>query len=317
MRAARSASLPSLTLWLAVAVLAELTLLRTGTRTLVHIPGLGRYELSIGVLSELGRMAYYLAVVLVIVTLLYVAWLAWNRGTTSRRLTACLIGSFLAVASIGRLAIVPDTAVAWFSVAVLIGLVALNWNGVRCLPIGLFVAASAVASWTVLAQGTGGGLSGQTIDVAIVVAEGLLILAAATTPLLIAGKITRPALVAGSAVGVLFVAGFAVGGSTLSILTLWNLGVPGWFSPLAYGLGLAAAIVTIWSSVANRELRIACVVLLMIAAGVGPISTYQTALAIAAVALAGFDSERPSGQIRSSATASELREASKEMVASS
>lgn len=268
-------------------------MLRTGTRTLIHIPGLGRYEPYIGVLSELGRFAYYVAVVLVIATLIYLSRVAWISGTTPRKTAAGLIWSFLAMAIAGRIEMVANSAVAWGSAIVLVGLLALTWTGVRSLPIALFVAASAVASWAVLGQGSGGGLSGATIDIAIVVAEGLLILAAVTTPLLLTEKIGRSAVIAGSLTGVLFVAGFSVGGTTLSILTLWNLGVPGWFSPIAYGLALMSLTVTLWSAISSRDTTVAGVVVLLLAGGVGPISTYQTALAIAAVALAGLVTGSP------------------------
>lgn len=283
-----SSRIRTLSVWLGVVVLVELTLLRTGTRTLVHIPGLGRYEVSLRFLSELGRLAYYLAVVLVIATLAYIAWLMWNATTPRRRVGAALIWSFLAVASLGRIGVVAGPAVAWISLVVLAGLLAATWTGVGSLPLTLYVAASGGASWVVLGQGSGGGLSGHTVDLSMVVAEGLLIVAAVTTPLLLTGKVSRNSLIAGVVAFGLVTAGFSLGGSTFSILTLWNLGVPGWFPPIAYGLALGGLVVTFWSATANREVLISCVVLLMLAGGIGPISTYQTALAIAAVAFAGL-----------------------------
>jgi hypothetical protein len=283
-----SSRVRTLSAWLGIVVLVELTLLRTGTRTLIHIPGLGRYEVSLGLLSELGRLAYYLAVVLVIATLAYCAWLYWTAVTTRLRVGAVMIWSFLAVSFLGRIGVTPDHAVAWISVLVMIGLLASTWTGIRTLPLGLFIAASGAASWSVLGQGSGGGLSAQSVDLTVVVAEGLLILAAVSTPLLLTGKVRRTSLIAGLVSVGLFTAGFSLGGSTLSILTMWNLGVPGWFAPFAYGLALGGLVVTMWSAVANREVLVACVVLLIVAGGVGPISTYQTGLAIAAVALAGW-----------------------------
>lgn len=288
MRLAHSSRIRTLSVWLGVVVLVELTLLRTGTRTLIHIPGLGRFEVSLRLLSELGRFAYYLAVVLVTVALAYSAWLIWDAVTPRGRVGAVLIWSFLAVASLGRIGVVPDPAVAWVCVVVLVGLLAATWTGVGSLPLMLYVAASAAASWIVLGQGIGGGLSGRTVDLSMVVAEGLLVVAAVTTPLLLAGKVSRNALIAGLVAFGLFTASFSLGGSTLSILTLWNLGVPGWFPPIAYGLALGGLVVTFWSATANREVLIACVVLLMLAGGIGPISTYQTALAVAALAFAGL-----------------------------
>ncbi|HEY4606071.1 MAG TPA: hypothetical protein VIH55_00365, partial [Acidimicrobiia bacterium] len=65
------AGLPGL---LGFVVVVELVLLRTGTRTLIHIPGLGRFESQIGLLAEVGRLAYYLAVVLAVATLAALAY---------------------------------------------------------------------------------------------------------------------------------------------------------------------------------------------------------------------------------------------------
>ena len=88
--------------WLLVAVVVELVLLRTGTRTLIHIPGLGRFDVSIGALAEVGRFAYYMAVVLVISALIYVALALWPGGRSSRALSA-LVVLFIFAAAAGRL----------------------------------------------------------------------------------------------------------------------------------------------------------------------------------------------------------------------
>jgi len=95
-------------------------------------------------------------------------------------------------------------------------------------------------------------------------------------------------MIAGVAAFAVVGAGFWAGSPTLSILTLWNLGVPGWFSPIVYGLAFGGFLVAIWSALNSRQVTIATGLLLMVAGGVGPISTYQTALALTAVTLIGL-----------------------------
>lgn len=288
---ARSRLLRLLSGTLAIAALTELVLLRTGTRTLVNIPGLGRFEVSIGILGEMGRLAYYLAVVLLVTTLIYLGHLLWTGGSGLWRLRGALTWSFVAAALAGRLGLAPVGAVAWFSLAVVVAVAVSTFGGIRSLPVGLFIASSVVASWSVLGQGAGGGLSGTTVDVAVVIAEALLILAGVTTPLMLRGRVAAPALIAGAGAFVLIATGFSVGGSTLSILTLWNLGVPGWFSPVAYGLAFAGLTATLWSALRGREVFTAVAVVLLVAGGVGAISTYQTGLVLAAVLLVGMAGE--------------------------
>ena len=285
-------TLRSFTGGLGIAVALELVLLRTGTRTLIHIPELGRYEVSIGILAEVGRLAFYTSLVLLIATLGFLAWSSWTTQEGPRRLIGGMVGAFLLVALLGRLGLVTASAVAWISLLVMVGVLLAGWGGTRSLPATFYVTAWAAASWSVLGQGAGGGLSGAQVDVAVVLAEALLILAGVFSPLLIRGRVSKPALVAGVVTVGLVAAGFSVGGSTLAILTLWNLGVPGWFAPLAWGLALGGLVVTLWSAIAHRLVPVACAVLLMVAGGVGPISTYQTALALTAVTLIALTPER-------------------------
>ena len=274
--------------WLAVAVVFELVVLRTGTRTLIHIPGLGRFDISIGALSELGRFGYYLALVLVISTLIYVGWRSWARGTIAGRLVGGAAWSFIVIGLLGRFGVVPMATVTWLSLLLMVVVLVAGWSGARSIPVAFFVIASISASWSVLGQASGGGLSGPAVDTAVVVAEAGLILAGVSTPLLVRGRVTKPALVAGLVSVVVVAAGLSVGGSTLAILTLWNLGVPGWFAPIAHALALGGMVLTSWSAIADRDAITACGVLLILAGGVAPISTYQTALALTAVILLGF-----------------------------
>lgn len=279
--------------WLGLVALAELLLLRTGTRTLIHIPGLGQFDVSIGILNEVGRFAYYLAAVLLVSTLIYLGRILWLTGTRSSKVISGVVWLFLTVALAGRTGLITSTAVGWLSLLVLVALLVSTWSGVRSMPRALFVAAWALAAWAVLGQDVGGGLSGQSVDILVIAAEGLLLLAGVTAPLLVSDRPAAPSLVAGFGAFLVVATGFSIGGSTLSILTLWNLGVPGWFSPIAYGLAFGGLVVGGWTAMANRQTLTATAIALLVAGGVGTISTYQTALVFTAVLLLGVVSTRP------------------------
>ncbi len=270
---------------LGVVALVELVLLRSGTRTLVHIPGLGRYDVSIGVLNEVGRLAYYLSVVLLLATLGYVAVWLLRMDTLLSRAACSLIGLSILVAVAGRMGILEPSAVGWYSVGAVAGMTAVAWRGVRSIPLALFAGSWVVAAWSVLGQGPGGGISVRSVDTSVVVAEALLILAGVTSPLLVRWRVTRPGVLAGFAAFLVVAAGFSVGGSTLAILTLWNLGVPGWFSPLAFGLAFGGLVTATWSALAAGERMTAASIGLLVAGGVGMISTYQTGLVLAALTI--------------------------------
>lgn len=301
----RSHTLRMLSFWLGTTVVVELVLLRTGTRTLIHIPGLGRYDLSIGILTEAGRFAYYLATLLVVFVLVYLTRSLWLARRPWDRTVATLIGMFLLFAALGRMGWLGSSTVGWLSLCVLIGLTAVTWRGVRSTPVVLFVAASVAAAFSVLGQGSGGGVSGQTVDTSILVAEALWILSGVTSPLLITGKVPKGAWVACVAVFTIMAAGFSIGGSTLAILTLWNFGVPGWFPPLAYGMAFAGLTATLWATIVNRQTLTSIGVILMVGGGVGMISTYQTALAVAAVTMLGLADTRACVTERSGSAESE------------
>lgn len=279
--------------WLGIVALVELLLLRTGTRTLIHIPGLGQFDTSIGILNESGRFAYYLAAVLLISILIYLSRILWQAGTRTSKVISGLLGLFLAVVLAGRTGLITSTAVGWFSLLMLIALLVSTWSGVKSIPRALFVAAWALVAWVVIGQELGGGLSGQSVDILVIAGEGLLLLAGVTAPLLVSARPTTASLVAGFGAFLAVAAGFSFGGSTLSILTLWNLGVPGWFSPIAYGLAFGGLVVAVWTALTSKESLAAAAIALLVAGGVGTISTYQTALVFTSVLLLGVTSSRP------------------------
>lgn len=279
-----------LPLVLAAAVLVEFVLLRTATRTLVHIPGLGSYETPIRVVAEVGRYSYYLAVVLLVATLSMLS----HRSLRRRDVRGWLIGGgtllFLVLAGAGRMGLLSQAAVGWSSIAIIVIITATLWRGLQTLPLGLFVVGTVMAGVAVLGQGSGGGLSGRQVDLFILAAEISLIAAGVTSPLLLRSAPRSGAIVVGGIAAVL-VAGALVGaGSTLSVLLLWNLGVPGWLPGLGYALAAGALAITLTSALADRQVLAAAGVLLLVAGGIGLMSTYQTALVVAGILIIGWSS---------------------------
>ncbi len=278
------AGLPGL---LCIFALGELVLLRIGTRTLIHIPGLGRFEAPINILAELGRFAYYLAVVCLVTTLTLLA----HQGLRIRTPRLVVIGigvlAFLAAAGAGRLGVVSVPIVGWSSVAALVVVCAASWQGLRTVPIAFFILGWVAAGWTVLGQGVGGGLSGRQVDGFMLAAEISLILSAITVPLLLKGPPPRLAILAGLGATVVSAGAFVSGSSTLSILVLWNLGVPRWLPGLAYSLALGSLVATLWSAFSSGQRSTVLGLVLLTAGGIGTISTYQTGLVLTAVLLLG------------------------------
>jgi hypothetical protein len=132
-----------------------------------------------------------------------------------------------------------------------------------------------------------GGLSGRQVDILMLTAEISLLLSAVTAPLLLKGPPPRMAILVGLGVALVGVGAFASGASTLSILILWNLGVPGWLPGVAYALALGSIVTTLWSALATGQRLTAIGLLLLIAGGLGTISTYQTGLVLTGVLLLG------------------------------
>lgn len=265
------------------AVVVEFLLLRTGTRALIHIPGLGQYETPIRALAEIGRFAYYLAIVLLVATLGAFLFARIRSRSSGDSVLAVSIAMFMVAAVAGRAGLLSPIVVGWLSLVVVPVVVALTWRGIRSVPIALFTLSSIAAGWSVLGQGDGGGLSGVAVDWLVISAEILLVLAAVSSPLLVARRPGLSSLIAGSIAVVLTAGAFVTGGSTLSIIILWNIGVPGWLPWFAYALAVGAVTTSLWLAATSGRQMTAIGLVLLVTGGVGVISTYQTGLVLAAV----------------------------------
>ena len=280
----KTADRPLLTA-LAAAVVVELVLLRLGTRTLIHIPGLGRFEDPIRIVAEAGRFAYYLAVVLLIGALLTLVYRGFQERSSRGYVVGTALVGFLLVASAGRLEVISPALVGLFVSLALVVVVVVGWRGWRSVPLLMFVVAALAAGWSSLGQGVAAGLTGDQVDTLLLIAEMSLVLAGVTSPLLLLQPPTRTALLAGVATAIVTTVMLVAANSTMSILLLWTVGVPGWLPSITYGVAIGGLVVTGWSALTNGEWPAALGLVLLAAGGVGTISTYQSGLVLAGLLL--------------------------------
>jgi hypothetical protein len=287
-RAVRSTEQIRLVGWLLiVAVVVELVALRTATRTLVHIPGTERFRVPIRVVAEGGRMAYYLAVVSLVVALAFLAWTGLRSRDPRRAVLGGAVAVFLLAALCGRLGVLSWTTVGWVSLGVLAVVPVAMGRKRRTLPVTFFVASCIVAGVSVLGQAGGSEPSGTRVDLLVWTAEFFLILAGLSAPLLLRRPPSRSGLVAGAAAALVVTAAFTSASSTVAILLLWNVGVPGWLPGVVYAVAVGSLTATAWSAAARGERTVLAGIVLLVAGGVGMISTYQSGLVLMAVLVLG------------------------------
>ncbi len=269
------------------AALLELILLRTITRTLIHIPGLARFETPIRVIAEVGRFAYYLAVVFLIATLAVEGYRSLRAWAPPRMVAGGGAILFLGTAAAGRVGLISATTFGVASLAVIIVCAAASRRGRSVVPVACFVSALAASGLATLGQGGGAALTGRQVDGVLLIAEIAMVLAAVTSPLLLARPPSRGAVLVGLGVAVVAAAAFASASPTLSILVLWNLGAPGWLPGILYAVAAGSLATTTWSAITSGEGSTAAGLLLLVAGGIGVISTYQTGLVLAGLLLLG------------------------------
>lgn len=273
--------------WTALAAATELIVLRISTRTFIHIPGLDVLTGPLSVVSELGRLAFYLTLVLLLA--LSVRLIIF-RGRDSQfhsvlpigALALVLVGSALATAGLAS----PHFA-GWTGLGAA-GLAAagvLN-EGRSAIPVILWSLALAMTASPVLLQHAG-GLAGGEMAVLARGGELLAVIALLSLPLLLEVRLSRTGALWGIAIAVFITAAFWASPSTSTILALWSVGVPGSLPALAYGAGAASATITIWTAWQSERPLLAAAVTLLLTGGFGLISTYQTTLVVVGLVLAG------------------------------
>jgi hypothetical protein len=266
-----------LALWLAraamLAALAELVLLRTATRTAIHVPGIDRIAIGFRVVAEAGRLGYYLAVVLLAAGLAAMVVALHHRGHGP---AAAGVGLVLGTAIASRAGLAGTEFVDAVVVIAVVGLavgVARRLPRRARLPVILYAVAFVL--------GGGPERFGAVAMAGEVAAVGAMVCLA---PVALRGADRLTRLVA-AAVAVTTMVVLLASPTTPRILLLWNAGLTGALPAAAYAVGfgfVVAAVLRLW-----RAGRVwpAIALCLLVEAGIGFHSTYQSGLAILGLAV--------------------------------
>ncbi len=275
--------------WTAFAALAELLLLRILTRTLIHIPGLQQFEVPIRVVSEIGRICYYLTVVLLLVLLVSVVRTQIRVGNLKSSVLLTGLGLWFLAAGAGRMGWLGPGPLGVLSLAAILlvtGVVGVR--GWQTLPILLLTVATWAIGLATILQGRGGGLTGEAFGGLMGAGEAIAIAALLSLPVLTGGPPTRRAWMVGLGVAALVTVMLSMAGPTVTILVLWSFGLPASLPPVLYGLAagsLSSALFSVWH---DRRRDLAAALILLSAGGVGLVSSYQTGLVLAGLAVAAI-----------------------------
>jgi len=274
---------------LALAATLELAVLRTFTRTAIHIPALevmaGPYEY----VARAGRYAYFVSATLLVLLLPVLAFAAWRTGRVPGRAAAAALATFLVAAALA----LEDADGAWpglltvGAVLLLAGAVAAAAGPRASLVAFAFALAFGASALYVVAQSPGEGLPAALSNARLLtVAEWAGVAFALATPLLLGARPGRRSYAGAGTVAVLvFGSLLANGGSTTRILLLWNEGLSGTLPAVAYAAAAGALAVTMFGLAGERQWRMAAGLLFILCGGIGLHSTYQGGLVVAGMAL--------------------------------
>lgn len=290
---ARQTRTHDLALWAGCVAVVELILLRIGTRTLVHIPGVDRLSGPLAWLSETGRFAYYFSLVLaaVVGVALMRSW--WVLDSPYRWSGTLALVVFAAAAAGGAVGALSPELVGWVSLAALVPLVVgAATRGRAAIPVLLWTAAVWSSGLAVLLQGRGGGLTGDAVAALLQGGDILAVAGAMAFPLLLGRRPSRGPLLTGVVLALVVTALLSLASSTTTILALWAFGITASLPPLFYALGAAGMAITVHQAALDGDRRTVAATLLVLAGGIGLVSTYQTGLVIVGLALAVAGSNR-------------------------
>ena len=273
--------------WLAAAAMIELLVLRSFTRTAIHIPGLEAMAGPYRVLTLLGRFDYYVAAVLVAACLPLAALSVGGRGGRAGLIASGGIGVFGMTAFATRAGmlgeLLPPALVTASLGLIIVGLGFVDRRLALAMAVYLvaFALASADATAQAAAQRGFPAFDGRPLlwfsEVAAVLA------AVAAFWAFRAGRdsrSTRWGLAAAGASLVLLIGG----ASTSKILLLWNQGMTGALPAIAYAVAAGLITATIAGLIGQRRYTAAAALLLVVLGGLGLHSTYQSGLAVIGLA---------------------------------
>ncbi len=283
--------------WTAWAAMAELVVLRLTTRTLIHIPGLAAFEKPFRVIGEIGRLAYYVTLVLVVGLLILLTRAGLPPRSPRSALAPVGMALLLLSAALGRVGLIGGTDLGWLSLGALllvtVGTASLRW---RTVPLLLLVVATWAIGLATILQAQGGGLSEGWYTGLLRVGEMVAIGACLLLPMAFGKALSKPAWIVGLGTAAIITTMLTLASSTVSILVLWTFGLPASLPAIVYGLALGCLAAVIVAAIADGRRGLAAGLLLAVGGGVGLASTYQTSLLAAGLATAIPELTPPSPQ---------------------
>lgn len=272
---------------LAAAAVIELAVLRTFTRTAVHIPALHALRSPYEVLTNAGEFAYFAALCLVVPALIAIGVVLVRDRHPQRYLIGFGLGSFLipwTLVGVGLWTIEAMDAItigAVCALAVAVSL-AVPWRvAVPTLVFALAFAASAFHTW--LPNSSFEGMVGQPGGL-LTIAEFAGIAYAVSTPLLVPARADRLSRWLGVGAGGLVFVALLGNGSTSRFLLLWNAGLSGTLPAFVYAAAAGALVYTLVAAWRAKSPFVTAGVILLVAGGIGLHSTYQSSLVLAGLA---------------------------------
>lgn len=294
---------------LAVASAFELLILRTFTRTAIHIPGITALREPYEALSLAGRYAYFVSVALLLIAVPAVAWVLWRGRSPVHRGMAVALGTFAVLSALAALNAADrfalDAATSGAVAVIATGGVVMSRSRRASLPIGLFafaflLSASHTLSQTMAQEGLATFNTGGALNAAEVAGVAF----AFSVPLLARGAVDRTATFAGVTVtAVTFAAFLGNGGATVRFLLLWNEGLSGAMPSIAYAIAAGCLATTFVALLRVRNGLAAAALVLLVTGGIGLHSTYQSSLALTGMTLLALAMARPPESPATSQTA--------------
>lgn len=279
---------------LAIASIVELAILRTFTRTAIHIPAIAELRGPFSALSQGGEYAYFVSL-----TLLFPAILVVGKGLLGSESPGRLVavyGLVLFVVAFFVAAREPSSEIA--NVATIASIVALatafamsGWHHRSMLPVFSFAFASvAGGAYTLMPSLELRGLASGQQAWMLNGMEWAGLAFAVTTPLIVGHRPTGVARWLAVAAFIAVLAAFLGGGSSSRFLLLWNVGLAGTLPGIAYALAAAGLVAAISGLLMRGRWLTAAGVALLVTGGIGLHSTYQSALVVVGLATLCYSS---------------------------
>ena len=282
-----SAAFPALAVGLTLAAAVELLVLRSFTRTAIHIPALESFAGPYRVISSVGRFDYYLAAVLLVLALPVAAVALGAVAGRPGVLAAAGVGVFAVAATMTRLDALDEillavaTCVAVATVACALVLIDVRAGALAAL----YAAAFALSAGSAILQAAGQyGLPRTDVRSLLWLAEALAVACALASAWALGIKRTRSATIAGAAAALLTFALLLGGAATTKILMLWNIGLSGVLPSVLYAAAGGVLVVTVVALARQGRGLAAAGVTLVAIGGIGLHSTYQSGLVVVGLA---------------------------------